>query len=200
MKVLISGAGIAGPCLAYWLRHHGFEPTIVERAPHLRTGGYIVDFWGAGFDVADRMGIVRRILQKGYPMKELRQVDRSGKRASGFSISVFDKMTGGRFTSVPRSELAASIYEALGDRVETIFDDSITGIDDRGSSVEVRFERTPARTFDLVVGADGLHAVARVQAPSSFAVSRSGKYAAPTTPARSENSLTSNGISDKGSA
>lgn len=161
MKVLISGAGIAGPCLAYWLQHHGFQPTLVERAPRLRTGGYIVDFWGAGFDVAERMGLVPRILERGYPMKELRQVDRNGKRVSGFAISVFDRMTGGRFTSVPRSALSAAIFEALGDRVETLFDDSITAIEDRGGAIQVRLERSPPRTFDLVVGADGLHSQVR---------------------------------------
>lgn len=61
MNVLISGAGIAGPCLAYWLQRHGINPTIVERAPQPRTGGYIIDFWGAGFDVADRMGLIAEI-------------------------------------------------------------------------------------------------------------------------------------------
>jgi 2-polyprenyl-6-methoxyphenol hydroxylase-like FAD-dependent oxidoreductase len=127
----------------------------------LRTGGYVVDFWGAGFDVADRMGLVPRILQQGYRIKELRQVDRSGRRVSGFAINVFDRITGGRFTSVPRTELAAAIYDALGGRVETIFDDSVTAIEDLGGEVGVRFERTPPRAFDLVVGADGLHSQVR---------------------------------------
>lgn len=36
-KVLISGAGIAGPALAYWLRRYGFEPTVIEVAPASRT-------------------------------------------------------------------------------------------------------------------------------------------------------------------
>lgn len=161
MRILISGAGIAGPCLAYWLERHGFEPTIVEEAPRLRTGGYIIDFWGAGFDVADRMGLAAEIREVGYQMKELRQVDRSGKRVSGFAINVFDRMTHGRFTSLPRSELAAAIYRALGDRVETIFDDSVAAVEDAGHEVRVRFERAPARTFDLVVGADGLHSNVR---------------------------------------
>ncbi len=161
MKILISGAGIAGPCLAYWLRRHGFQPTIVERAPRLRTGGYVIDFWGAGFDVAERMGLASQILDAGYKVRELRQVDRSGKRVSGFSVSVFDRITKGRFTSLPRSELAAAIYRALGDRVETIFDDSIVGLEDTGREVRVRFHRTPARDFDLVIGADGLHSQVR---------------------------------------
>jgi 2-polyprenyl-6-methoxyphenol hydroxylase-like FAD-dependent oxidoreductase len=161
MKVLISGAGIAGPCLAYWLRHHGFEATLVERAPRLRSGGYVIDFWGAGFDVAERMGLVPRLLEKGYQVTELREVDRTGKRKSGFAVSTLDRVTHGRFTTVPRSELAASIYQALGDRVETIFDDSVAAIEDVGSEVRVQFERGPARAFDLVIGADGLHSQVR---------------------------------------
>jgi 2-polyprenyl-6-methoxyphenol hydroxylase-like FAD-dependent oxidoreductase len=161
MKILVSGAGIAGPCLAYWLEHHGFEPTLVERAPRLRTGGYVVDFWGAGFDVADRMSLVPHILEQGYRIDELKVVDRNGKRVSGFKVSVFDRMTGGRFTSVARGELAACMYQALGGRVETIFDDSITALEDVGGQVRVRFERSPPRAFDLVVGADGLHSQVR---------------------------------------
>jgi len=161
MKVLISGAGIAGPCLAYWLKRHGFEPTIVERAPRLRTGGYIIDFWGAGFDIAERMGLAPQILEKGYKVRELRQVDRSGKRVGGFSVDVFDRVTQGRYTSLPRSELAVALYRALEGRVETIFDDSIASVEDTGREVRVHFERAPSRVFDLVVGADGLHSQVR---------------------------------------
>ena len=68
MQVLIVGAGIAGPTLAYWLLQAGHQPTLVERAPQLRRGGYLVDFWGAGFDVADRMGIVPELRRHGYVM------------------------------------------------------------------------------------------------------------------------------------
>ena len=161
MKILISGAGIAGPSLAFWLREHGFQPTIVERAPRLRSGGYIIDFWGAGFDVADRMRLVPAILKRGYQFKEVREVDRSGNRVGGFAVRAVARASGGRFTSVPRSDLSAVIFEMLGDRVEAIFDDSITAIEDRGGEVCVQFERTPPRTFDLVIGADGLHSHVR---------------------------------------
>ncbi|HVY67007.1 MAG TPA: FAD-binding domain [Gammaproteobacteria bacterium] len=162
MRILVCGAGIAGPTLAFWLRKHGFQPTVVERAPRLRTGGHIIDFWGAGFEVAERMGLVAEILHRGYEFKEVREVDRHGRRVGGFAVGGFVRgISGGRFTSLPRSELAALIFGALGDGVETIFDDSIVEIDDLGPEVRVRFERTPPRTFDLVIGADGLHSVVR---------------------------------------
>ena len=86
MKVLISGAGIAGPTLAYWLAHYGFEPTIVEKAPTLRTGGYIIDFWGAGFDVADRMGLLPEVYQQGIQGqggKSRKPGREAGRRISG---------------------------------------------------------------------------------------------------------------------
>jgi 2-polyprenyl-6-methoxyphenol hydroxylase-like FAD-dependent oxidoreductase len=161
MRILISGAGIAGPTLAYWLLRHGFQPTLVERAPALRTGGYIIDFWGAGFEVADRMGLVPELRQKGYQVEEVRFVDRHGRKVSGFSAKVFDRFTGGRFTSLPRSELAASLYGTIQDRVETVFGDSIAGIEENEREVRVRFERSELRAFDLVIGADGLHSRVR---------------------------------------
>lgn len=80
MRVLISGAGIAGPTLAYWLAHFGPEPTIVEKAPKLRTGGYIIDFWGLGFDIADRMGLLQEIRRMRYMVREVSIVDRTGAR------------------------------------------------------------------------------------------------------------------------
>ena len=74
-RILISGAGIAGPCLAYWLLKYGFEPVLIERAPALRTGGYIVDFWGLGFDVAERMELLPALRRVGYQIDEVRIVD-----------------------------------------------------------------------------------------------------------------------------
>jgi len=161
MRVLISGAGIAGPTLAYWLARYGFTPTIVERAPALRTGGYIIDFWGLGFDVADRMKLLPEIRRKGYMLREVRVVNPAGEKVAGFPADAFSRSTQGRFVSLPRSELAASIYSKLDDRVETIFGDSIRGIAQTGSSVHVTFEHGAKREFDLVVGADGLHSRVR---------------------------------------
>jgi len=161
MRVLISGAGIAGPCLAFWLAKHGFEPTLVERAPALRAGGYVIDFWGAGFDVAERMGLLPEILSRGYKVRELRLVDRQGVPVGGFPVDAFGRLTAGRYISLPRSELAAALHGALPRAVETIFGDSIVSLEDVGGEVRVSFERAPSRAFDLVIGADGLHSKVR---------------------------------------
>jgi 2-polyprenyl-6-methoxyphenol hydroxylase-like FAD-dependent oxidoreductase len=157
MRVLISGAGIAGPTLAYWLARYGCEPTLVEKAPKLRTGGYIIDFWGAGFDIADRMGLLAEISRKAYKVREVKVVDSSGKKVAGFSTEAISEVMQGRFLTLPRSELSATIFCKIRDQVETIFGDGVYGIDQDHDCARVTFESGAARDFDLVVGADGLH-------------------------------------------
>lgn len=160
VKVLIVGAGIAGPTLAYWLLRSGHQPTLVERAPQLRRGGYLIDFWGAGFDVADRMGIVPQLRRHGYVMTEARAVGRDGRRIASIDPSAIMDSTG-RYVSIARSDLAAAIYGALDGGAELILDDTVSALDDDGDRVRVVFENGQPRDFDLVVGADGLHSRTR---------------------------------------
>jgi len=161
MKVLIVGAGIAGPTLAYWLLRAGHQPTLVERAPELRRGGYLIDFWGAGFDVAERMGIISELRRRGYRLREARTVDKGGRRIASFPSSVFVDATGERYLSIVRSDLAAVPYGAVQDDVDLILDETVEAIQDDGDLVRVMFESGPRRDFDLVVGADGLHSRVR---------------------------------------
>lgn len=161
MRVAINGAGIGGPTLAYWLMRGGHEVLLVEQAPALRTGGYIIDFWGVGYDIAEKMGLLPRIKEIGFQAKEARYVDGQGRKRGGFSVDVFRRITDGRFIELARSELAATIYGALEGKVETLFGDSIAAIKDEGESVQVSFDRAGPRKFDLVVGADGLHSRVR---------------------------------------
>lgn len=161
MKILINGAGVAGPTLAWWLARSNHEVTLVERARALRTGGYIIDFWGVGYDIAERMGILPRILEHGYQVREVRFEDSAGKTVGGFSTDVFARATNGRFTSIRRSDLARTIFDGLSGRVEALFEDSVAAIDDRADCVRVSFERADTRDFDLVIGADGLHSRVR---------------------------------------
>jgi 2-polyprenyl-6-methoxyphenol hydroxylase-like FAD-dependent oxidoreductase len=159
--VLISGMGIAGPTLAYWLARYGFKLTLVEHSPTLRTGGYIIDFWGLGYDIAEWMGLFPALRAEGYDVRELRFVDDRGRRVGGFAVDVFRALTGGRYVSLPRGDLAKLIYDKIEGRCETLFGDSITSIAQSSDGVQVTFERAPTRRFDLVIGADGLHSAVR---------------------------------------
>jgi 2-polyprenyl-6-methoxyphenol hydroxylase-like FAD-dependent oxidoreductase len=94
-SVLINGIGIARPTLAYWLSRHGFSPTLVEVAQALRTGGYVIDFRGHGYEIAARMGLEDAILREGYHVRELRLVNDAGERVASLGTKVFGELTGG---------------------------------------------------------------------------------------------------------
>ena len=111
--ILISGAGIAGPTLAFWLKAAGFNPTLVEIAPTLRPGGYVIDFWGLGYDIAERMGLRKEIKRIGYHVRELRIVNAQGERVAGFGTKVFDEITGGRYVTLGRSDLSRLLFEKI---------------------------------------------------------------------------------------
>lgn len=160
-SVLISGAGIAGPTLAWWLNHFGFKPTIVELAPEFRAGGYMVDFWGKGFDLIERMGLLHDVERRGYRIEEVRFVHADGHRAGGFSTDSLRRATRNRFTSLPRSELAEIIWRALPVSIETRFGEEVKGFESTQDSVRVHFANSEAKTFDLLIGADGLHSKVR---------------------------------------
>jgi len=159
--ILISGAGIAGPTLAHFLLKRGFTPVLIDRAPGFRDGGYIIDFWGLGFDVAERMGILPELRSNGYLMNRVEFVTASGKRRSALGGGLFERSLHGRFLSIPRGGLARAVYRTIENDVETIFGDSIAGIVQHPDRVGVTFEHGPPRAFDLVIGADGLHSVVR---------------------------------------
>ena len=139
----------------------GHEVVLIEKAPQFRTGGYAVDFWGVGYTVAERMGILPEVREHGYAFREVRIVDERGRKVGGFSTDVLRQSMKDRFTTVPRGDLAAAIYRTIESRVETLFDNSISAIDERATGVLVSFEHGAAREFDLVIGADGLHSTVR---------------------------------------
>ncbi|MEV8632979.1 FAD-dependent monooxygenase [Streptosporangium sp. NPDC051023] len=175
-NVLISGAGIAGPALAYWLHRHGFTPTLVERVPALRDGGYAVDFRGeAHLTVLERMGILADVQREQTNMGAMSYVNEAGKKIAGMPADIFSGDV-----EILRGDLARILHEATEEHVEYVFDDSITSITEEEDGVRVTFERGAPRRFDLVVGADGLHSNVRALTfgPESGFVKEMGLYCA----------------------
>src|SRR5690606_18539433 len=120
LRIAISGAGIAGPTLAHWLLRGGHAPTLIERAPVFRTGGYVIDFWGAGYRVARRTRIEPALLEAGYQVPTLRAVGREGEVLARVRTEGFRDLAGGAFTSIPPGDLAALVYATVEGRVESI--------------------------------------------------------------------------------
>ncbi|WP_438009718.1 FAD-dependent monooxygenase [Sorangium sp. So ce321] len=175
--VLISGAGIAGPTLAYWLARRGYRCTVVERAAALRSSGSPVDVRGRAVEVVERMGVMPRVRDAGTAVTELVFVDDRGRRAGRLATQ---GRGGGREVELPRGDLAAILLEASRDHAEYVFHDAITALREDGGGVEVEFERGRPRRFDLVFGADGLHSAVRRLAfgPESSFVQPLGMFVA----------------------
>lgn len=160
-KVLISGAGIAGCCLAWWLERYGYSVTVVEQAREARGGGYVIDFWGLGYEVTQKMGLVDELRRHDLDVHEFRVVDGAGRRVASIDQGALKALTGGRIMSLPRSAVAMALYGAVEDRVDVRFGDSITALTATSSGVDVQFRSGAAESFDLVIGADGLHSSVR---------------------------------------
>jgi len=155
--ILISGASVAGPALAWWLSRHGFRPTVVEQAPQLRGGGYAVDFRGAAhLSVLAKMGILDAVKARQTRLSRTTIVDQQGRPVAQMPAHVF-----AGDVEILRGDLARILYRATRKSTEYLFGDSITRLDERPDGVHVWFTRAEPRTFSLVIGADGLHSAVR---------------------------------------
>ncbi|MFH9424190.1 FAD-dependent monooxygenase [Streptomyces sp. NPDC017529] len=163
-EILISGAGIAGPALAYWLREGGFAVTIVERAPEPRPGGQAVDLRGAGRAVIERMGLLDRVRAESLDQRGFAAVDASGRVTARMSADSFGGEGIVSEIEILRGDLARLLYEATLPDTRYLFDDTVTGIDQDADGVTVTFEKAARRRFGLVAGADGPHSKVRALA------------------------------------
>jgi 2-polyprenyl-6-methoxyphenol hydroxylase-like FAD-dependent oxidoreductase len=157
MEVLISGASIAGPAVAFWLARHGFRPTVVEIAPELRTGGNAVDFRGPlHLGVLDRMGVLPALREVSTGGTAMRFVDAGGERLMEWPAG----LAGGDL-EVLRGDLSRILCGAAGEGAEFLFGDRVAEMRETASGVEVTFASGRERVFDLVIGADGVHSGVR---------------------------------------
>lgn len=179
-EVLVSGASVAGITTAYWLVQHGYSVTVVERYAGLRPGGQAIDVRGPALDVLQRMSLRAAADHRRTRIRGSSVVDADGNELSQDTEST---PTGGTIDSPDIELLRDDLVELLYDvtpTVKYIFDDSIVSLEDDGTSVQVTFERTAARSFDLVIGADGLHSNVRrlVFGPEEEFINRLGTHAA----------------------
>ena len=159
--ILISGASIAGPTLAYWLKRSGFTPTVIEHAPQLRAGGYPVDVRYEAKHVARLMGIWPRLQQEKTSFSEISFVNERNERIGSINGHAMRQTFDLDVVEIMRGDLAKILYERTSDEVEYCFGDSIQALKQDEEGVDVTFERGGSRRFDLVVGADGLHSIVR---------------------------------------
>jgi 2-polyprenyl-6-methoxyphenol hydroxylase-like FAD-dependent oxidoreductase len=160
--VLISGASIAGPTLAYWLRRSGFAPTVVEQTPALRAGlgGHAVDLFGPAVDVAEWMGVLPQVLAARTRTDQV-TIEHPGRSPVQVDLSRLVAGISARHVEIMRGELTSILHQATRDDIEYRFGDSIRTLDQDDDGVEVTFEHGTPRRFGLVVGADGLHSGVR---------------------------------------
>ncbi|HEY1622155.1 MAG TPA: FAD-dependent monooxygenase [Streptosporangiaceae bacterium] len=159
--VLISGGGIAGPALAYWLRRYGYRPVVVERSAAPRPGGQAVDLRGAGRTVIERMGLMDRARAASLDQRGIAWVDERGRIGARLPAEMFGGEGIVSELELLRDDLGQILYEATAAGTEYLFDDTITGLDQDDDGVSVTFEKTAPRRFGLVAGADGLRSVTR---------------------------------------
>ncbi len=162
MKVLISGAGIAGLTLADWLVQFGHNVTLVERELNpAKSKGYIIDFWGPGFVVAERMGIVGELAQRKCEPEEWRVVVRSGRPVARMNVQRFAQVLGGRVFSFFRGDLEEVLFDRVRGKIDLRTSSSIERLEDCGDRIQANLTGGATESWDLAVGADGVHSNVR---------------------------------------
>ena len=181
LDVLVSGAGIAGCTLAYWLARYDILQPLLNVAALFVPAGDPVDVRGPAAQVAERMDIVPRRRDASTRIAGMTFLDQAGRRTARVDLEGLRRSIAPQDIELPRGDLSTILHEASRDSAEFIFGDSITSLaQNNGRGVDVAFERSRPRRFDLVIGADGLHSIVRRLAfgPESSFVRHAGLYVA----------------------
>jgi 2-polyprenyl-6-methoxyphenol hydroxylase-like FAD-dependent oxidoreductase len=160
-NVLISGASIAGPALAFWLTHYGIKVTVVERSSALRGGGYPIDIRGTALDAVERMGLYPQMRAKHVDTQHLTFVDEHGEVIAKLIPEAITGGVRGKDVEIRRGDVGTVLYAATKDTVNYKFNDSIASLDEHAGGVDVTFVSGDTAVYDIVVGADGLHSNTR---------------------------------------
>ncbi|WP_435175792.1 FAD-dependent monooxygenase [Actinacidiphila sp. bgisy145] len=160
-KVLISGASIAGPALAYWLNRHGYAVTVVEKAGTIRSGGYPIDIRGTALDVVERMGLLPQLRDAHIDLHRITFLEGDGSEVTSLHPHAVTGGVAGHDLEVRRGDLTDALYTAVRDDVEFLFNDSVDSLEQTTDGIDVTFRGGGSRRFDMVFGADGMHSRTR---------------------------------------
>ena len=161
MRVLISGGGIAGLTLANRLHQHGIGSVVIEQAADLRQEGYAIDFFGTGYEVAERMGLIDRLFSLHIAFDAIEYVNAQGKMIAKLDAALLRKITEGKYMALMRWSLEEALYEALAGQVEVRFGRWLVAASPLEQEVSVTFNDGTSESFDLLIGADGVHSATR---------------------------------------
>lgn len=161
MRVLISGGGIAGLTLAYWLHQDGIAAVVIEQAEAVRRDGYGIDFFGTGYDVAERMGLIDRLQSHPLPLDSIAYVNKAGKQVAKLDIGLMRSIMDGKYLGLMHGTLEEALYEAIAGQVEVRFGRVLTRVVPGPEAVEVTLNDGSTESFDLLIGADGVHSLTR---------------------------------------
>lgn len=161
-RAVICGAGIAGLALADRLAVAGWDVVVLERSPGPRTEGYMIDFFGPGYDAAEAMGIAPRLHELGYRVHEAAFVGADGRRHGRLRYDQFADVVGGRLLSIMRPDLELALRESLPAGVDVRYGTRPVEVDDtHADAVRITLAGGEVLTADLLVGADGIHSAVR---------------------------------------
>jgi 2-polyprenyl-6-methoxyphenol hydroxylase-like FAD-dependent oxidoreductase len=161
MKAVICGAGIAGLSLAQRLSTIGWDVVVIEKSPGPREQGYMMDFFGLGYDAAQSMGLLPRLQELSYRVEEVRYVDESGRRRAGLDYARFERAVNGRLLSIMRPDLELALRELVVDKVDLRYGCGIASLKNSTGGVQVTVTDGMVIDADLLVGADGIHSTVR---------------------------------------
>lgn len=154
------GAGIAGLTVAGQLAERGWDVTLLEAAPERRTQGYMIDFFGPGYDAAEKIGILERLREVHYPLSEARFVRPNG-RSQAVDYSVVAANESGKLMSLMRQDLEQVLFDVLPDSVDARFGSAVVSVEDRTDYVTAVLADGTRISADIVVAADGIHSAVR---------------------------------------
>ena len=163
MRAIVAGAGIAGLATAYELGTSGWDVTVLERAKGLRDSGYMIDFFGPGYDAAEENGLLERFARHAHSIEGVELVNADGGRQAYMPYEAFRASLGGRLFSLMRGDIERELFAALPSNVEVRYDSEVAMFHDTRTRVDLTLGRGERLEADLLVGADGLHSRLRRQ-------------------------------------